>query len=123
VTHREDQAVENIVQAIDRDSPVLVSVSHARVKGHFILVMGYENYQPNMCGEDFALVVHDPYGRFDPWLLSDLYGKKRTLGGMSLAAGGESGPGKALRLPIPNVSRHRTGDAVRGTYLMITAVR
>jgi Peptidase_C39 like family len=40
-TTREDKAIEAIVGCIDRGYPVLVSVSHARVKGHIILVTGY----------------------------------------------------------------------------------
>jgi len=120
VTHREDQAVEGIVQSIDRDSPVLVSVSHARVKGHFIMVIGYENYQLKTSRSDFRLVVHDPYGRFDPSLLSNLYGQQRFTNGMSLICGGETGPGKGVRLSIPNVSRQRAGDTARGTYFLIS---
>jgi len=71
-THREDTALESIIRFINNDFPVLVSVSHARVAGHIILVTGYANYQPGMSSQDFELIVHDPYGRFDPWLLSSV---------------------------------------------------
>lgn len=83
-----------------------MSVSHARVAGHIVLVVGYENYQPLTLTPDFHLVVHDPNGKFDPSLLSNLYGTYRTKvggkrmgleGGMSLVSGGQSGPGQNCR--------------------------
>lgn len=118
-TNREDQALESIVRSIDLGFPALVSISHSRVAGHIILVIGYENYLPNMCSADFHLVVHDPYGRFDPSLLSKLYGKKRFDGGASLLGGGENGPGKGNRVPITSASRQRTGDSTLGTYYIL----
>jgi len=118
-TNREDQAVDSIVQFIDSGFPVLVSVSHARVPGHIILVIGYENYLPMMSSTDFRLVVHDPYGRFDPSLLSNLYGQKRWEGGASLLSGGEAGPGQGNRLFVSGASRQRAGDSVRGTYYLL----
>ena len=54
-------ATEQIVRFINGGSPVLVAVSHSRVPGHIILVVGYEGYQEGMCSADFRLVVHDPY--------------------------------------------------------------
>jgi Peptidase_C39 like family len=119
----EGRALESIVDFIDGGFPVLVSISHARVKGHIILVVGYENYQPQMSSLDFKLVVHDPYGRFDPSLLSTLYGSQRLVGGMSLRVGGEEGPGKANRVAITAVSRQRAGDSQRGMYYLISATR
>jgi hypothetical protein len=116
-------ALESIVQSIDSDFPVLVSVSHARVAGHIILVIGYENYLPKLSSGDFHLVVHDPYGKFDPVLLSNLYGGKRWVGGMSMTSGGEKGPGAGVRLPVPGVGRQRTGDSQRGTYYLLRAAR
>ena len=119
-TRREDEAVEAIVKFIDGRFPVLVSVSHARVAGHIILAIGYDNYAPGMSSADFELVAHDPYGRFEPTLLSNAYGARRYEGGASLVAGGETGPGRAVRLPITALSRHRVGDAREGTYYLLS---
>lgn len=116
---KEDLAVQAIIAFIDSGFPVLVSISHARVEGHIILVTGYENYEPNLSSLDFRLVVHDPYGRFDPFLLSKLYGKSRFTGGASLMSGGETGPGQGTRLPITAVARQRVGDSQRGTYYLL----
>jgi len=119
----EDKAIEKIVSFIDKNFPVLVSVSHANVKGHIILVIGYENYFPNMSSMDFKLVVHDPYGQFDPSLKSELFGKRRWEGGMSLLGGGESAPGKGTKLGVGSVNRHRLGDAMSGKYILLSANR
>ncbi len=121
--NREDQALEKIIYFIDQGFPVLVSVSHVNVRGHIILVIGYVNYVPNMSSMDFKLIVHDPYGQFDPSLKSKLYGAKRWKGGMSLATGGEWAPGRGTKLPITGVSRHRFGDRALGTYYLLTATR
>lgn len=118
-----DQALEKIIFFIDQGFPVLVSVSHTKVAGHIILVVGYENYSPNTSSLDFKLIVHDPYGRFDPALSSTLFGGRRWEGGMSLASGGESAPGKGTKLTITGVSRHRIGDAKFGTYYLLSATR
>ncbi|HEX5576513.1 MAG TPA: C39 family peptidase [Gemmatimonadales bacterium] len=117
----EGRALEKIVAFIAGGVPVLMSVSHARVPGHIILVVGYENYVPSASTPDFDLVVHDPYGRFDPSLLSKSYGRMRWLGGMSLVNGGETGPGQSCRLKITSVGRQRRGDARRGTYYLLSA--
>jgi hypothetical protein len=122
-TTREEQAIESIIRFIDRGFPVLVSVSHARVAGHIILVTGYANYSAGMSSSDFELIVHDPYGRFDPWLLSSVFGSKRWTGGSSLMSGDEVGPGRANRLPITSVSRRRTSDASSGHYYLLSASR
>jgi Papain-like cysteine protease AvrRpt2 len=118
-TTSEADAAARIVQAIDRDMPVLMSVSHAQVPGHIVLVVGYEGYAANMSSSTFNVVVHDPYGRFDPTLLSNLHGKERFTGGSSLQSGSESGPGQGCKLPITSVSRRRAGDAVSGTYFLL----
>jgi hypothetical protein len=122
-TNHEDRAPESIVGFVDGGFPVLVAVSHTRTHGHIILVIGYEDYQPNMSSLDFKLVVHDPYGRFDPSLLSNLFGGKRSVGGMCMASGGESGPGRGVRLAITGVGRHRLGDSMYGTYHLLSASR
>jgi peptidase C39-like protein len=122
-TTHEDRALESIVRAIDLGFPVLVSVSHERVEGHIILVIGYRNYTPRFSSEDFALVVHDPYGRFDPALLSTMFGAKRYVGGASLMTGSELGPGRSNHVPLPAASRRRAGDAQSGTYYLLSASR
>jgi hypothetical protein len=118
--HDEPTATERIIRFIDGGWPVLVSVSHARVPGHIILVVGYENYVANQSSVDFKLVVHDPYGRFDPTLLSKLYGQRRFEGGMSLMSGGTSAPGRAVRLPMSSVSRQRAQDKQLGTFYLLS---
>lgn len=120
---QEDEAIRAIVRFIDCGFPVLMSVSHARVAGHIILVTGYENYRPGMSSADFALIVHDPYGRFDPLLLSELFGKQRWTGGMTLKTGDEVAPGKGVRVPIDAVSRRRAGDARAGSYYLLSVGR
>jgi hypothetical protein len=117
----EGRALETIVRCIDDGFPVIVSVSHANVDGHIILVVGYENYQPNMSSPEFKLVVHDPYGRFDPSLASKLFGESRFDGGMSLATGGQEGVGRNVRLPVTG-SGQRKGVA-RGEYDLLRVSR
>jgi hypothetical protein len=114
-------ALESIVGFIDDGFPVMVSVSHAGVAGHIILVIGYENYLPKQSSPDFNLVAHDPYGRFDPALTERLFGKQRWDRGMSLMAGGEQGPGARNRLPIQSVGRRRAGDKRSGTFYLLSA--
>jgi hypothetical protein len=118
--HDEPTATDRIIRFIDRGWPVLVSVSHARVPGHIILVVGYENYVANQSSADFKLVVHDPYGRFDPTLLSNLYGNRRFQGGMSLMSGGTSAPGRGVKLPVTSVSRQASDDKQRGTFYLLS---
>jgi hypothetical protein len=122
-THAEDRAIESIVRFIDGGMPVLVSVSHINVAGHIILVTGYEGFLPNQSTPDFKLIVHDPYGRFDPSLKSKLFGKRRWEGGMSLMSGGESAPGKGVKLDLAGASRHKVGDSAIGTYYMLSGTR
>jgi hypothetical protein len=115
------QAVEKIVGYINGGFPVLVAVSHINVEGHIILVVGYENYVPNACSSDFKFIAHDPYGQFDPSLKSKVFGSRRFEGGASLLGGGESGPGKGVKLPIDGVNRHRPGDKYAGVYYLLSA--
>ena len=119
-TTREDKAIEGIVGFIDRGYPVLVSVSHARVKGHIILVTGYANYSPGVSDPNFELVVHDPYGEFDPVLFSKEYGEGRWNRGESRLSGDEVGPGRFNRLPLEGISRRRAGDAQSGTFVLLS---
>jgi hypothetical protein len=116
-------ALEKIVEFIDGGMPVLMSVSHVNVEGHIVLVVGYENYIPLVSSPDMNIVVHDPYGRFDPSLLSKTFGKRRWDGGMSLKSGGETGVGEQCRVPMTSVSRRREGDAAKGTYHLLSARR
>jgi hypothetical protein len=122
-TRDETQAIENIVRFINGGFPVLVAVSHINVQGHIILVTGYENYIAYSSSVDFKLVVHDPYGQFDPSLKSKLFGKRRWDGGASLLGGGERAPGMGTKLPIDAVDRHRPGDANFGNYYLLSATR
>lgn len=123
VLHDEAAALERIVQYIDSEMPVLMSVSHAHVAGHIVLVVGYQNHRPRMSSADFHLVVHDPYGKFDPTLLSKLYGKRRWEGGASLMGGGSTGPGKNCRLPLTSASKQGMKDPAKGTYYLLAARR
>ena len=116
-----EAATEKIVAVINDGFPVLVSVSHARVKGHIILVVGYEHYIPASSSPDFRLVVHDPYGRFDPSLSSEMFGTKRWDEGACLASGSELGPGANNRVPVSSISRQRSGDQQRGTFYLLFA--
>jgi hypothetical protein len=121
-TKDEAHALDKIVQFIDGGFPVVVSVSHSRSDGHIVLVVGYANYAPCVSSPDFALIVHDPNGEFDPVLLSKMFGKGRNrTGGVSLADGGEIAPGRANRLPVTAVSRRRAGDSRVGTYYLLSA--
>jgi len=122
-TKDEIQAIENIVRFINGGFPVLVAVSHVNVEGHIILIIGYENYIPNASSAHFKLVVHDPYGQFDPSLKSKLFGRRRWEGGASLLSGGERAPGMGTKLSISDVDRHRPGDAYFGTYYILSATR
>ena len=119
----EARAYDMIIRFINSGMPVLMSVSHANSEGHIILVVGYENYVPLVSAFDFKLVVHDPNGKFDPSLLSRIYGVRRYQCGMSLESPGEMGPGNNCRLPVTGVSRQRVGDARRGTYYLLSARR
>ena len=121
--HDPGAAAERIIRFIDGGFPVMVAISHARVVGHIILVVGYENYVSNQSTLDFRLVAHDPYGKFDPSLLSKTFGKHRFDYGVSLSSGGQIGPGRAVRLPLSAASRQRAGDPGKGTFYLISAHR
>ncbi|MCG3188294.1 MAG: hypothetical protein LKCHEGNO_00266 [Burkholderiaceae bacterium] len=118
-TGAEDDAASFITKSIDARMPVLMSVSHERVAGHIILIIGYEDYLPNVSAASFRVIAHDPYGRFDPELESSLHGKKRDHGAMSLTSGSESGPGMAVHLPITSVGRRREFGGSAGKYILL----
>lgn len=119
----EADAANAITQSIDLRMPVLASVSHERVRGHIVLVIGYEGYDPRMSSVAFQLIVHDPYGRFDPLLDSNLYGGRRMTGAVSLLTGSELGPGQGVRLPITALGRRRSHDASAGTFFLLAPRR
>ena len=125
-------ALLTMIASIDAGFPLMASVSHSTNQGHVILVVGYEHYRPDVClaadtisyapaTQTSKIVVHDPYGAYDPSLGSKLFGKQRWTGGQSLVAGGEQGPGKAVRLPIDDVKR-RTYSRV-GNFELMTVAR
>ena len=129
-------ALERIVRFINGGLPVLVSVSHSRVEGHIVLVVGYQDYFPASADPSSAkLVVHDPYGRFDPLLAdspastsfpANAWGNQpgggRFCRGYSLAAGGEIGPGMNCLLPVTALCRRRASDAHYGCYYLLSGV-
>ena len=121
-------ALDTIVRSIDDEYPLMASVSHSTNQGHIILIIGYENYRPEMCmpGDNMShapavqttkIVVHDPFGAYDPHLGSKLFGKGRWTGGQSQIGGGESGPGEGVRLPMGSVNR-RTFSRIGNFELM-----
>jgi len=113
------EAKDFFVRQINGGMPVLCSVTHANNNsGHIILVVGYENERLNMSSMDFMLVAHDPYGAYDPTLKSTLYGKKRWEGGSSLLGGGESAPGRNVRVPLEAPSRQFKGAHSYGQWLL-----
>lgn len=119
-TGLEWEAIDRIVGFIDSGFPVLVAVSHANVEGHIVLVIGYEGYHENQSSLDFKLIMHDPYGAFDPSLKSKVWGKQRFDRGMCLQSGGEIGPGTAVKVDPSAASRQRKGDKYLGTYYLIS---
>lgn len=116
----EEMATRKLVEYINSGSPVLMAVSHT-VDGHIMLAIGYENYVAGVSSEDFHVIMHDPYGAFHPTLHSKNYGKDRFVGGMSLASGGEIGPGQSCRLPITAASRQKKGDRAFGLFTLLAA--
>lgn len=112
-------ALERIVSTINKGYPVMAGVSHERVEGHIVLIVGYvpdaitmkvassSNAQSVMVDRSHKVIVHDPYGAFHPALKSELHGKKRFEGMSCLVGGGESGAGMAVELSLYDVSRQR----------------
>jgi hypothetical protein len=119
-TPSEGHALGWIIQFIDCGFPVLTSVSHASTHGHIILVIGYEPFSSK---DGCHLIVHDPYGRFDPALKHRLFREHRFDGARSMKSGGEWGPGAFDRIPITSASRRRHGDAAYGHYRLISCRR
>jgi len=115
-----DDAMRHIVSKIDLDFPVMVSTNHSRTDGHIILVIGYIGHSHDTCSNT-SFLCHDPYGKFNPKLGSKLYGKRRFEGGVSLADGGEVGPGKSVTYDYEGIRRIRKDKHSSGTYWMISA--
>ncbi len=122
-THFIDSAIDSVVRFIDGGFPVIASVSHQDVKGHIILIVGYQGYEAMACSADLRFVVHDPYGRFDPSLSHRMFGKRRWEGGASLDTGGETGPGRFNCIPVASVGRRRGGDEALGNFYFISCTR
>jgi len=113
------EAKDFFVRQIDGGQPILCSVTHANNNsGHIILVVGYENERDFMSSMDFTLIAHDPYGAYDPSLNSTLYGANRWKGGSSLASGGESAPGRKVRIPLSAPSRQHKDAHSFGMWLL-----
>lgn len=125
-TKSADEAMDKVVQYIDRGFPVMVSTNHNRTDGHIILVIGYSNFVRirHVCSPEFfgriRFTCHDPYGKFDPQLGSKLFGKKRWTGGLSLGQGGEVGPGKAVELGINGIRRNRSDRHSASTFYLVS---
>jgi hypothetical protein len=109
-----------VITFTDAGFPVLAAVSHQAVQGHIILIVGYEGYEAMACSSGLRFVIHDPYGRFDPSLAHRMFGRNRWVGGASLVAGGEKGPGESNRVPVASVGRQREGGGVRGNFYFIS---
>ncbi len=119
-SHFIDTAIASVIRFIDGGFPVLASVSHQAVKGHIILIIGYDGNEGLACSADLRFIVHDPYGRFDPSLTHRMFGRHRWDGGASLVGGSEMGPGQANRVPVASVGRQRDGDAAHGNFYFIS---
>lgn len=107
-------ATHKVVDSLDADMPVIVSVSHARTPGHIVLVVGYEG-RPAICDDNpFRIVMHDPAGRFDSYFERAV---NKYVGAMSVPGGSEYGPGLGCRVPIRSISRRR--DVAREQYILL----
>ncbi|WP_299273629.1 C39 family peptidase [uncultured Psychroserpens sp.] len=108
----DDQAktIEHIVSSIDSGVPLLVSVSNSNTTGHFVLVVGYQNYLKNQSSPDFNIVCHDPYGEFFPELQSRLFGKKRYEKGFTKADGSEHAVGAGVEIGIDSLAKFKAND-------------
>lgn len=117
-----DHAIAKIVEFINGRIPVMASVSHSRTKGHFILLVGYENYNHLQCA-DYTILAHDPYGKFDPSLASHFYGRCRSHDPVERAcvtSDSGAGPGKFVRLRLTRTRRNRPGRWGFGTHCLIS---
>lgn len=98
-----------IVQRIDAGYPVITS-NRTTSSGHVILVIGFEVGTGDAWTGDAAratpaatrFLCHDPGGRY---LAGTAWHQNRFDGAMSLAGGGESGPGKNVQYTIAEIRR------------------
>lgn len=123
-TTAQKQAIKKIKQSINLGFPVIVSTSHARTKGHIILAVGYESVF-KLGKWKTRFICHDPYGKFNPALKSNLFGSdkrknNRYSGGMTLLDGSHDGPGKEVNYNIKGVMRARKGDKRYGKFELIS---
>ncbi|MGI9417753.1 MAG: C39 family peptidase [Geminicoccaceae bacterium] len=119
-TDNVDVASRHAVDKIDGGFPIMVSTNHDRTNGHIILVIGYQSSSILASGNvDF--ICHDPYGKFDPQLSSEQYGRRRFEGGSSLESGGEHGPGQAVIYDYEGIRRIRDDRHSSGRFFMISA--
>lgn len=116
-----DDAIEQVVASINRGYPVMVSTNHDRTTGHIILIIGYSGYARYRSNPNIKFISHDPYGKFDPQLASQQYGKRRYEFGMSLQTGGETGPGRAVQYDYDGIRRIRKDKHSSGTFYLIMA--
>jgi hypothetical protein len=113
-------AMNFVKRQIDAGFPIMVSTNHDRTAGHIILVIGYRS-TPGQVSGGVDFVCHDPFGKFDPQLGSHQYGKRRYEGGMSLSAGSEHGPGRAVVYDHDGIRRIRADKHSSGKFFMISA--
>jgi len=118
-TEDTDEVVSYVRGRIDSGFPVIVSTSHERTLGHFVLIVGYVEAEGDQMNS-VRFVCHDPYGKFNPQLNSKAFGRRRYEGGMSLLTGGEVGPGKGVIYDRDGIGRVRSDAHSAGIYFMIS---
>lgn len=120
-TRNTDEAMSYVVNSIDIGFPVMISTNHERTDGHIILVIGYTGSETGKC-TNVKFICHDPYGKFNPQMLSNQFGKNRYEGGATLMNGGEIGPGKSVMYDYDGIRRIRSDKHSAGTYFLISGV-
>lgn len=116
-------AKKYIINSIDLGYPVILSTSNTRTSGHIVLIVGYKNFDNYNSNPDFKFICHDPYGKFFPELMSDLYGNRRYEEGLSLEIGGESGPGKFLELSFNSLKRNNKESSNYNKYGLVGIIK
>ena len=115
------EAIEKIVENIDADKPLMMSVTNKNARaGHLVLVIGYTEYLPNQSNPNFKLICHDPYGRFFPELTSELHGEKRYDYGYSKMDGSEFGPGAGVEISIESLKKFNKDSDDNDYYAIFT---
>lgn len=85
------EAVRWVAQRIQGGYPVITS-NRTTQAGHVILVIGYEGDADRATPGAARFLCHDPGGHYPT---GTAWRARRFEGGMSLAGGGEDGPGKS----------------------------